>query len=121
LKPGADAYALVRTVDGYGADHKALEKAEADYRARREEAKVWKRERDEVNRQVQEARARQAQKYCDDIASRVERAMKNEEAERLAELKRVKEAERMQMEEKKRIEDERQLAEKRREAEKKKK
>ncbi len=51
-------------MDGYGADHKALEKAEADYRARREEAKVWRRERDEVNRQVQEARARQAQKYC---------------------------------------------------------
>ncbi len=38
------------TVDGYGADHRALEEAEADYRARREEAKEWKRERDEVNR-----------------------------------------------------------------------
>ncbi len=50
LKPGADAYDLVRTVDGYGDDHRALEKAEADYRARREEAKVWRRERDEVNR-----------------------------------------------------------------------
>ena len=73
---------------------------------------MWKRERDEVNRQVLEARALQAQKYCDDIASRVERAMKNEEEARLAELRRVKEAERVQMEEKKRIEDERQLAEK---------
>ena len=60
LKPGADAYDLVRTVDGYGADHKAIEQAEAEYRARREEAKVWKRERDEVNRQVQEFRALQA-------------------------------------------------------------
>jgi hypothetical protein len=38
LKPGADAHDLVRTVDGYGADHRALEEAEADYRARREEA-----------------------------------------------------------------------------------
>jgi hypothetical protein len=121
LKPGADAYDLVRTVDGYGADHKALEKAEAEYRARREEAKVWRRERDEVNRQVQEVRALQARKYCDDIASRVDRAMKNEEEERLAELRRMKEAERVQNEEKKRSEDERQLAEKRREAEKRKK
>ena len=56
LKPGADAYDLVRTMDGYGAEHKAIEEAEAEYRARREEAKVWKRERDEVNRQVQEFR-----------------------------------------------------------------
>ncbi len=95
LKPGADAYDLVRMVDGYGAEHKAIEEAEADYRARREEAKVWKRERDEVNRQVQEFRALQARKYCDDIASRVSRAMKNDEAERLAELKRVEKEERM--------------------------
>ncbi len=43
LKPGTDAHDLVRTVDGYGADYRALEKAEADYRARREVAKVWKR------------------------------------------------------------------------------
>ncbi len=50
LKPGADAHDLVRTVDGYGADNRALEEAEAEYRARREEAKVWRRERDEVNR-----------------------------------------------------------------------
>ena len=91
LKPGAGAHDLVRTVDGYGADHRALEEAEAEYRACRERAKVWRRERDEVNRRVLEARALQAQKYCDDIASRVERAMRNEEEERMAELKRVKE------------------------------
>ncbi len=48
---------------------------------------MWRRERDEVNRQVQEMRVLQARKYCDDIASRVSRAMKNEEDERLAELK----------------------------------
>ncbi len=121
LKPGADAHDLVRTVDGYGADHRALEEAEAEYRARREEAKVWRRERDEVNRQVLEARALQAQKYCEDIASRVERTIRNEEEERMAELKRVKEAERVQIEEKKRIEEERQFVEKRRESEKRKK
>jgi hypothetical protein len=121
LRSDADAHDLVRTVDGYGADHVAQEKAEAEYRARREEAKVWRRRRDEENRQVLEARARQARTYCEDIASRVERAMKNEEEERMAELKRVKEAERVQIEEKKRIEVDRQLVEKRREAEKRKK
>ncbi len=47
LRPDADAHDLVRTVDGYGADYVALEEAEAKYRACREEAKVWKRERDE--------------------------------------------------------------------------
>ena len=46
---------------------------------------MWRRERDEENRRVQEMRALQAQVYCDDMASRVGRAMVNEEAERLAE------------------------------------
>jgi hypothetical protein len=46
LKPGADVHDLIRTMDGYGAEYKAPEEAEAKYRARREEAKVWKRERD---------------------------------------------------------------------------
>ncbi len=121
MRPDADAHDLVRTVDGYGADQVALEKAEAEYRARREEAKVWRRRRDEENRQVLEARARQARTYSEDIASRVEGAMKNEEEARIAELRRVKEAERVQIEEKKRIEEDRQLIEKRREAEKRKK
>ncbi len=121
LRPDADAHDLVRTVDGYGADQVVQEKAEAEYRARREEAKVWRRERDEENRLVLEARARQAQEYSEDIASRVERTMKNEEEARMAELRRVKEAERVQIEEKKRIEEDRQLVEKRREAEKRKK
>jgi hypothetical protein len=95
LRPDADAHDLVRNVDGYGADHVAQEKAEAEYRARREVAKVWRRERDEENWQVLEARAQQARTYCEDIASRVEQAMRNEEEERMAELKRVKEAERV--------------------------
>ncbi len=67
-------------MNGYGAKCKTAEEAEAEYRARREEAKVWRRERDKVNRQVQELRALQAQVYCDDVASRVNRAMDNEEA-----------------------------------------
>jgi hypothetical protein len=99
----------------------AQERAEAEYRARREEAKVWRRKMDEEDRQVMEARAVQAQKYSEDIASRVERIMKNEEEERIAELRRVKEAERVKIEEKKRIEENKQLVEKRREAEKRKK
>ena len=60
LRPGADVHDLVRTMNGYGAKCKTAEEAEAEYRARREEAKVWRRERDEVNRQVQEFRALQA-------------------------------------------------------------
>jgi hypothetical protein len=120
-RPDADARDVARLMDGYGADQVAQEKAEAEYRARREEAKVWRRMRDEEDRQVLEARALQAQKYNEDIASRVERIMKNEEEERIAELRRVKEAERVQIEEKKRIEENEQLEEKRREAEKRKK
>jgi hypothetical protein len=120
-RPDADARDLVRTVDGYGADQMAQEKAEAEYRARREEAKVWRRRKDEEGRQVLEARARQARTYSEDIASRVERTMRNEEEARIAELRRVKEAERVQIEEKKRIEEDRQLVEKRREAERRKK
>jgi hypothetical protein len=120
LRPDADAHDLVRTVDGYGADQMAQEKAEAEYRARREEAKVWRHRKDEEDRQVLEARALQARTYSEDDASRVERMMKNEEEARMAELRRRKEAERVQIEEK-RIEEDRQLVEKRREAEKRKK
>jgi hypothetical protein len=55
LRPDADAHDLVRTVDGYGAGHRALEEAEADYRARRKEAKVWRCRKDEEDRLVLEA------------------------------------------------------------------
>ncbi|MFN9902142.1 MAG: hypothetical protein ACK55Z_25845, partial [bacterium] len=85
FEPGAGVCDRIRTMDGYGARCRSAEEAEAEYRARREEAKVWKRKRDEVNRQVQELRALQARVYCDDVASRVNRAMDNEEAERQAE------------------------------------
>ncbi len=70
-----------------------------------------------------EIRARQAQVYCDDVASRVSRAMENEEEARLAEEKRVKKVREKQLEEEKRNEDARkqeEWEEKRREAAKKK-
>ncbi len=117
----ADAHDMARLMVEYGAKHLEQDKAEAEYRARREEAKVWKRERDEDAQQVLEARALQAQKYRDDLASRVERMMKNEEEERLAGEQRAREAERVQIEEKKRIEEKGNLEEKRREVEKRKK
>ena len=65
LRPEADVRDLVRAMDGYGAKCKTAEEAEAKYRAKREEAKVWRRERDEEDRRVQEIRARQAQVYCE--------------------------------------------------------
>jgi hypothetical protein len=91
-RPGADARDMARLMDDYGAKHLEQDKAEAEYRACREEAKVWKCERDEDERQVLEARALQAQKYRDDLASRVERMMENEEEERLAGERRAREA-----------------------------
>ena len=65
----ADARDMARLMDEYGARHLEQDKAEAEYRARREEAKVWRHERDEESRRVLEARALQAQKYRDDLAS----------------------------------------------------
>ena len=58
LKPVSGVHDLIRTMGGYGANCKTAEEAEAEYRARREEAKVWRREREESDRQVQEIRAR---------------------------------------------------------------
>ncbi len=124
LKPVSGVHDLIRTMDGYGTNCKTAEQSEAEYRARREEAKVWRRERDEADRQVQEIRARQARIYCDDIASRVNRVLVKEKEERVAEQKRVKKEKEKQLEEEKRIEDARQQEEremKRREAAKKKK
>jgi hypothetical protein len=118
-RPDAEARDMARLMDDYGARQLEQDKAEAEYRACREE--VWRRKRDEEDWQVLEARALQAQKYREDLASRVERIKKNDEEERLAGERRVKEAERVQIEEKKRIEERKQLEEKRREAEKRKK
>jgi hypothetical protein len=118
---GADANDMARLMDDYGAEHLKQDKAEAEYRARREEAKVWRRERDEDLRLVLEARALQAQTYRNDLASRVDRMMEYEEEERVAGERRAREAERVKIEEQKRNEERRQLEEKRREAEKRKK
>jgi hypothetical protein len=89
-RPDAEARDMARLMDDYGAKQLEQDRAEAEYRVRREEAKVWRRERDEEDRRVLEARALQAQKYKEDLASRVERMMKNGEEERIAEEKRAK-------------------------------
>ncbi len=81
----ANAGDMARLMDDYGAEYLKQDKAEAEYRARREEAKVWRRERDEDLRLVLEARALQAQKWRNDLASRVDRIMEYDEEERIAE------------------------------------
>ncbi len=93
------------------------EESEAEYRAKREEAKVWRRERDEEDRRVQEIRARQARVYCDDMASRVNRVLVNGEEERLAEQRRVEKEKKKQLEEEKRNESTQQSEGKRRKEE----
>jgi hypothetical protein len=117
----ANAGDMARLMDDYGAEYLKQDKAEAEFRARREEAKVWRRERDGDLQLVLEARALQAQKWRNDLASRVDRIMENDEEERIAEERRVREAEREKIEEQKRNEEKRQFEEKRREAEKRKK
>ncbi len=59
-RPDADARDMARLMDDYGAKQLEQDRAEAEYRARIEEAKVWRRERNEENRRVLEARALQA-------------------------------------------------------------
>jgi hypothetical protein len=71
----ANAGDMARLMDDYGAEYLKQDQAEAEYRACREEAKVWRRERDEDLRLVLEARALQAQKWRYDLASRVDRIM----------------------------------------------
>jgi hypothetical protein len=117
----ANADDMARLMDDYGAEYLKQDKAEAEYRACREEAKVWKHERDEDLRLVLEARALQAQKWRNDLASRVDRIMEYDEEERIAEERKAREAERVKIEEQKRNEERRQFEEKRREAEKRKK
>jgi hypothetical protein len=52
----ANAGDMARLMDDYGAEYLKQDKAEAEFRARREEAKVWRRERDGDLRLVLEAR-----------------------------------------------------------------
>ncbi len=60
------------------------DQAEAEYRARREQAKVWRREMDEDLRHVLEARALQDREWSGDLARRVDLTMEKEEEERRA-------------------------------------
>ncbi len=120
-KMDANAGDMARLMDDYGAVYLKQDKAKAEYRARGEEAKVWRHKRDEDLRLVLEARALQAQTYRDDLTRRVDRMMEYEEKERVAGERRAREAERVKIEEQKRNEERRQLEEKRREAEKRKK
>jgi hypothetical protein len=120
-RPDGSAGDAAQHLDDYGAECLKLERAEGEYRARKEQAKVWRCERDEDLRRVLEARARQDQEWSGDLARRVDLMMERGEEERVAEERRVKEAEREQLEEQKRNEERRQLEEKRREAEKRRK
>jgi hypothetical protein len=120
-RPDVSAGDAAQRLDGYGAECLRLEQAEVEYRARREQAKVWRRERNEDLRRVLEARARQDQEWSGDLARRVDLILERGEEERIAEERRVKEAEREQLEEQRSNEEKRQLEEKRREAEKRKK
>jgi hypothetical protein len=74
-RPDVSAGDAARHLDDYGAEYLKLEQAEAEYRARRKQAKVWRRERDEDLRRVLEARARQDQEWTGDLARRVDLTM----------------------------------------------
>jgi hypothetical protein len=117
---GVSAEDTARYLEGYGAEYLKVEQAEEEYRVHREQAKVWRRERDEEIRRKLEARARQYQLWQEELARRTEEALERSEEERKAEEQRVKKAEREQLEEQKRSEEKQQLEERRRKAEAKK-
>jgi hypothetical protein len=117
---GVSAEDTRRYLDEYGAEYLKVEQDEQEYRARREQGKVWRRERDEIRREL-EAKTQQLQIWQEDLARRAEEAVERSEEERRAEEKRMKKVEREQLEEQKRHEDKQQLEEKRRKAEAKKK
>jgi hypothetical protein len=109
-----------RCLNEYGARCQEVEHEELVYRANREQAKVWRRARDEEIRRKQEAGAQQALIWQRDVARRAAKAMeKSEEKRKKAE--RRKKAEKDQLEEHKRNEEKQQLEEKRRKEEAKKK
>ncbi len=123
LSCGQDAGAInaAPRLEDYGAEILKMEQTEAEYRARREQAKVWRRERYEEIRGEREMRARQDLVWQGDLARRVEKTMERSEEERRAEEQRMKEVEREQLEEQKWNEERQQLEERRRKAEEKKK
>ncbi len=108
-------------LEEYGAEFLKVERAEEEYKVRRQQAKVWRRERDEETRRELEARARHDQVWQGDLARRVEKTLQRSEDERIKEEQRVREAEKEQLEEQKRNEEKQQLEERRRKAEEKKK
>ncbi len=110
-----------KRLEDYGAEWLRFERTKAEYRARREQVKVWRRERDEDLRRVLEARARQDLEWQGDLARRVDKTLERSEEERRAEEQRRKEVEREQLEEQKRNEERQQLEERRRKAEEQKK
>jgi hypothetical protein len=71
----ASAGDMARHMDDYGAEYLKQDQAEDEFRARREEAKMWRRERDEDLRCVLEARALQGQKWGEDLARQVDVTM----------------------------------------------
>jgi hypothetical protein len=80
-RPDVSAGDAARRLEDFGAECLRLEQAEAEYRARRKQTKVWRRERDEDLRCVLEARARQDLEWQEDLARRVEKTLKRGEGE----------------------------------------
>jgi hypothetical protein len=120
-RPDVSAGDAAQRLDDYGAECLRLEQAEAEHRARRERAKVWRRERNEDLRRVLEARARQDREWQGDLARRVEKTLERGEEERVAEEQRMKEVEMEQLEERRRkVEEKKKEDRKRREVEKQK-
>ncbi len=78
-KPDVSAGDVARRLEDYGAECLRLERAEAEYRARREEAKVWRRERNEDLRRVLEDRVQQDQEWKEDLARRVDKILERGE------------------------------------------
>ncbi len=118
---GASADVTQRYLNEYGARCQEVEHEERVYRANREQAKVWRRARDEEIRCKQEAEAQQALIWQRDVERQAAEAMKRSEEERKKAERRRKKAEKEQLEEQKRSEEMQQLEEKRRKEEAKKK
>jgi hypothetical protein len=118
---GASADVTQRCLNEFGARCREVEQEEQVYRANREQAKVWRRARDEEIRSKLEVEARQALAWQEDVVRRAAEVMKRSEEERKEAERRRKKVEREQFEEQKRIEEAQQLEEKRRKEEAKKK
>jgi hypothetical protein len=85
LRPDVSTGDAAQRLEDYWAECLRLEQAEAEYKTRREQAKVWRREKDEDLRRVLEARARQDLEWQGDLARRVEKTLERSKEERVAE------------------------------------